>query len=76
MWVISSQYFHIFFIADSDQADLCAEPLDVFKFMQSNRIGEYNSTFYEAMAIVLESKASFSSAEGVYKKGIKMYDPL
>ncbi|PRP89065.1 hypothetical protein PROFUN_02343 [Planoprotostelium fungivorum] len=53
-------------------ADVCSEPLDVFKFMQANRIGEYVSTFYEAWAIVLESKGNFSSAEKVYKKGIKM----
>lgn len=50
---------------------MCAEPLEVFHFMNSNKIGEFVALFYEAWAIVLETQNDFQGALRIYDLGIE-----
>ncbi|GAB5368426.1 hypothetical protein AAMO2058_001318500 [Amorphochlora amoebiformis] len=43
-------------------ADSCKEPIDLFNFMEANNIGTQHSLFYEAWALVLESRDQIALA--------------
>lgn len=53
-------------------ADLCNDPTDIFKFLESNEIGQGCSLFYEAYATFLEFRGKYNSADQIYQKGIAM----
>ncbi len=48
--------FSVFTRISLCQADLCADPKDVFTYLKANNIGLCFSLFWEAWAVVLEMK--------------------
>ncbi|KAJ3339979.1 hypothetical protein HDU83_007292, partial [Entophlyctis luteolus] len=46
------------------------EPEDVFKYLQTNKIGQQCAPFYEEYAGLLEARGRFSEADAVYMQGI------
>ncbi|OQR87335.1 hypothetical protein THRCLA_10470, partial [Thraustotheca clavata] len=53
------------------------KPLDVFKFLYKNRVGDRLALFYMAWALLLEKRDDVKNAELIYAKGIeKKAEPL
>lgn len=53
-------------------ADICNDPSDIFKFLESNEIGQGCSLFYEAYATFLEFRGKYNNADQIYQDGIAM----
>ncbi|KAN0032410.1 hypothetical protein ACTFIV_006304 [Dictyostelium citrinum] len=52
-------------------ADMCRDPIEVFSFLEVQRIGFYLSLLYEARAIVYENKGNYEQADKSFKQGIE-----
>ncbi len=52
-------------------ADLLQDPIDVFRYLRANNIGQKLALFYVAMAWVCEHRGNFPKAEKAYEKGIE-----
>lgn len=55
------------------QAESARDPGDIFKFLRSNGIGCNLALFYEAWALVLESKGRHQDADQIFQEGINLY---
>ena len=53
------------------QADLCADPVDIYNYVYSQSIGSNMTLFYESWALVLEHKGNLKKADEVYNLGIQ-----
>ena len=51
-------------------ADCCADPKEVFDYLEANAIGQGLALFYEARAAYQELKANFAGAHATYEAGI------
>eukprot|EP00808_Paulinella_micropora_P028594 g3865.t1 len=52
-------------------ADAVPDPIEIFAFLKSNRIGVTHALFYEAWAIALEDQGKTSKADKVLEYGIR-----
>eukprot|EP00271_Cylindrocystis_brebissonii_P022775 TRINITY_DN8896_c0_g2_i1.p1 TRINITY_DN8896_c0_g2~~TRINITY_DN8896_c0_g2_i1.p1 ORF type:complete len:1258 (+),score=233.30 TRINITY_DN8896_c0_g2_i1:115-3888(+) len=50
-------------------ADCCAEPREIFQFLEANSIGQSHALFYEAYATFLELKRNYALANDIYSLG-------
>ena len=50
-------------------ADLLEDPMDLFRFLCVNRVGERRSLFYVAWALVAEHRKNYSLADKVFSRG-------
>ena len=53
-------------------ADLGKQPHDIFKFLETNDIGQRHTLFYEAYAAFLEMKGAYGKAAETYDRGVVM----
>ena len=53
-------------------ADLGKQPHDIFKFLETNAIGQKHTLFYEAYAAFLEIKGAYGKAAETYDRGVVM----
>lgn len=54
------------------QADLLADPSDVFTFLHARHIGDFLTMFYTAWAWTAEARRNYALADSVYCKGLRM----
>ncbi|KYQ90213.1 putative protein serine/threonine kinase [Tieghemostelium lacteum] len=52
-------------------ADMCSDPVEIFSFLETNKIGCNLSLLYEARAIVYENKGNYQQADLAYQQGIQ-----
>ncbi|GAM26487.1 hypothetical protein SAMD00019534_096620 [Acytostelium subglobosum LB1] len=52
-------------------ADMSADPIDIFTFLENNGIGVRLALLYEAQAIVHENKGNFQQANACYQLGVE-----
>jgi len=55
----------------SFQADMCNDPLEIYKFMYDQNIGCELSVFFEGWTCLLEQIGNYKKADTVYQIGIK-----
>lgn len=53
----------------SHQAEICQEPLDIYRYMQAQRIGVSQASLYIAWSEVYERQGNFRKADHVYEEG-------
>ncbi|EFA84583.1 putative protein serine/threonine kinase [Heterostelium album PN500] len=52
-------------------ADMCRDPIEIFNYLETNKIGLTLSLFYEAKAIIYENKSNYQMADQSYQLGLK-----
>eukprot|EP00166_Cyanidium_caldarium_P003930 ctg_39.g1 len=52
-------------------ADACADPTEIFTLMRQHQIGQRLALFYEAYAVVLETKRQYALADRCYALGLE-----
>lgn len=57
-------------LASIHKTDYCEDPLEVFNYLKSNKIGEKEAVFYERWASALEFRGNQALCQKVYEAGI------
>ena len=57
----------------SHQADICPEPLEIYCYMQAQRIGGSQASFYIAWSEEYERKGNSRKADNIYQEGFNNY---
>lgn len=53
------------------QADICNDPLEIYKFMFDQKFGCELACFYEGWACLLEQLGNYKQADAVYQTGLQ-----
>jgi hypothetical protein len=56
------------------KTDYCEDPLEVFSYLKTNKIGEKDAVFYERWASALEHRGNQALCQKVYEAGILKYE--